>query len=336
VLFRSVVGISLRNLHDNTYGDQARLLREYRALVDRVRVQTNAPVVLGGAGFSLQPRRLLDELGADYGVVGEGEVAFPALIDALSNGRPTERLWSRPAPRFGSVARDLVDPRYYAHDGTVNLQSRRGCAFGCAYCGYPDIEGRKVRVRPVVDVADDVVAAAATPGVTHAFFVDSVFNVPAAHSHALCDAITARGSPLPWVCYASPAGLDDALVGAMARAGCVGAEIGTDTGTEAGLARLHKPFDLAAVRRTRAAFAAHGVADCHTFVLGAFDETPDEARRTLDFVDALDPAVAVFLVFREDREGGDGGGARHRDAILEALGAAAYAHPRWEIGRAHV
>lgn len=325
-----VVGIGLRNLHDNSYGQTERLLREYRALLQTVRGATDVPIVLGGAGFSLQPRRLLDTLGADYGVVGEGEAAFPALLVALRNGRPTQRLWSAPAARFGAVARDLLDPRYAATDGTVNLQSRRGCAFACAYCGYPDIEGHKLRLRPVDEVADELAAAAALPGITHGFFVDSVFNVPAAHTLALCEAITARGSPLPWVCYASPAGLDARLVLAMARAGCIGAEIGTDTGTDAGLARLKKPFDLDAVRRTRAAFADAGIADCHTFVLGAFDEDPDDAQRTMDFVHELDPDVAVFLVFREDREG-RADSAPHRAAILDRLATAAYAHPRWSV-----
>lgn len=326
-----VVGIGIRNLSDNTYRNDGHVLLEAEALMGTLRGATAAPIVLGGAGFSLQPRTLLERLGGDYGVVGEGEAAFPALLTALSEGRPEQRLWSVPATRFGAVARDLVDPRYYLQDGTDNVQSRRGCAFGCTYCGYPDLEGRKLRLRPVDEVADEVIERAAAPGVTHLFFVDSVFNVPAAHSLALCEAITARGAPIPWVCYASPAGLDGRLVAAMARAGCVGAEIGTDTGTQAGLARLRKPFTLDAVRRTRAAFQSEGLADCHTFVLGAFDETEDEVQRTLDFVDTLDPDVAVFLIYQEDREDLQGVGARHREGILRTVGDAARAHPRWVV-----
>jgi hypothetical protein len=326
-----VVGVGIRNLHDNAYKDGARLNAEYLAVIEVIRATTDAPIVLGGPGFSLRPAALLETLGADYGVVGEGEAAFPALLDALAGVRPERRLWQAQARAFGPAWRAAVDPRYLAHDGTINVQTRRGCAFGCAYCGYPEIEGRTVRVRPVEEVVADIVVGAAMPGVSHAFFVDSVFNVPANHTRALCQGLADAGRPLPWVCYASPAGLDARMVASMAAAGCVGAEIGTDTGTAAGLARLRKPFGLDEVRAARAAFQAEGVADCHTFVLGAFAEGPDEVRRTLDFVAALDPDVAVFLVFVEDRADAPEGHARHRDAILALLGEAAIAHPRWVV-----
>lgn len=350
-----VVGIGIRNLHTNAYDGTERLLDEYAAIVRVVRAATGATIVLGGAGFSLQPTTLLARLGADHGVVGEGERAFRALCDALARGQTPSRLVhgaavaasegvvrlrpSRIASDLDELprpARDLTDPRYFAFDGTANLQSKRGCAFQCTYCDYPDLEGRRVRVRAPDGVADELLELSRTPGVTHAFFVDSVFNVPPSHARAVCEAIVARGSPLPWVCYASPVALDDALVAAMARAGCVGAEIGTDTGSDAALRRLKKPFRLDDVLATRERFRRYDLLDCHTFVLGAHDEDEDEALETLRFVDQLDPDVAVFIVFMEDREeknvqlGGDGR-ARHRDAILRLLAREAPRRPGWVV-----
>ena len=72
--------------------------------------------------------------------------------------------------------------------------------------------------------------------------------------------------------------------------------------------------------------------DCHTFVLGALDETAEEVQETLDFVDRLDPDVAVFIVFMEDRETMTVHRARHRDAILRLL--ADEAPKRARVGRA--
>ena len=94
-------------------------------------------------------------------------------------------------------ARDLVDPRYYEFDGTDNLQTKRGCAFACAYCDYPDLEGRKVRVRDPDAIADEMLARSKVPGVTHMFFVDSVFNVPRSHALAVCDAIVDAATRCP-------------------------------------------------------------------------------------------------------------------------------------------
>ncbi len=348
-----VVGVGLRNLHTNAYDGMEGLLAEYCELVSWLRGMTNVPIVLGGAAYSLQPETLLERLGADYGVVGEGERAFRDVVDALARGaeppritraRATPpRLMKKPLTQKDRAwpmsdldelplpARDLVDVRYYAFDGTDNLQTKRGCAFACAYCDYPDLEGTKVRVRDPSAVADEMVARSRVPGVTHMFFVDSVFNVPRSHAIAVCDEIASRGNPVPWVCYASPVALDDDVVKAMSRAGCQGVEIGSDAGTPRMLARLNKPFTLEQIEAARARFRVHGIHDCHTFVLGAFDETADEVRQTLAFVEHLNPDVAVFIVFMEDREAMTVHRARHRDAILRLLSDEAPARPGWVV-----
>lgn len=350
-----VVGLGLRNLHDNSYASSEPLLAYYEGLARTVRATTRAPLVLGGAAVTLQPGALLERLGADHAVVGEGELPFRALLDALGRGAPTdrivrsavaarrlvqlgaarsERLPPPPAADLDALpppARDLIDPRYLEAEGTDAIQTKRGCAFRCTYCDYPDLEGRKVRMRDPERVADEMAERARASGVSHVFVVDSVFNVPRAHALAVCRALVRRGSPVPWVCYVTPASLDDELVQAMAEAGCVGAEIGTDSGSPRVLARLQKPFTLDDVRRARASFVRHGIADAHTFVLGAEGETPEETEETLAFVRALDPDVAVFVVFMEDREELGPHHASRRDELLAHLAREAAHHPGWVV-----
>jgi hypothetical protein len=348
-----VIGVGLRNLHTNAYDGMERLIAEYGQLVTWIRTASSAPIVLGGPAYSLQPETLLARLGGDYGVVGEGERVFRALVDDLAHGRSppkivragvapppllrTRRLHggaSWPGSDLDDLplpARDLVDPRYYAFDGTDNLQTKRGCAFACAYCDYPDLEGSKVRVRDPAAIADELAARAGVPGVTHMFFVDSVFNVPRSHAIAVCEEIERRGNPLPWVCYASPVSLDEEVVRAMARAGCQGVEIGSDSGTPRMLEQLKKPFSIEHIVSSHALFRAYDVRDCHTFVLGAMGESPEEVKETLAFVQCLDPDVAVFIVFMEDRETMTVGRARHRDAILALLAEEAPKHAGWVV-----
>ncbi len=354
-----VVGLGLRNLHDNAYASSERLLAYYEELARAIKAATSAPLVLGGSALTLRPHELLARLGADHAVVGEGEHAFRALVDALARGEradpihrssvadrrlvqiatrrgeaPATSVPPVPAAELDALpppARDLIDPRYFEHEGTDGVQTKRGCAFSCTYCDYPDLEGRKVRMRAPELVAEEIAERARVPGLDAVFIVDSVFNVPRAHALAVCEALERRGSPLPWVCYVTPASLDDELVAAMARAGCIGAEIGTDSGTPRVLERLNKPFTIDDVRRVRASFARHGIADAHTFVLGAEGETPEEAAETLAFVRELDPDIAVFVVFMEDREELDGEGAPHRAALLELLRREAPRQPGWIV-----
>src|SRR3954463_16823670 len=117
----------------------------------------------------------------------------------------------------------------------------------------------------------------------------------------------------------------------MARARCVGAEIGTDTGSENMLRRLKKPFRLADVEQARALFLRHDLLDCHTFVLGAEGETPEEARETLRFVDRLAPDVAVFIVFMEDREAMTPHRSAYRTELLDLLATEAPRRAGWVV-----
>ncbi|MCU0684081.1 MAG: cobalamin-dependent protein [Polyangiaceae bacterium] len=305
--------------------------RSMRALVDALargerparllRATPVAPASFAAPGSSAAPSSLAAPGSSAAPIslaVPSGRQAGAPLAQLTTLGRRAaargDDLDSLPPP-----ARDLVDVRYYELEGTDNVQTKRGCAFECAYCDYPDLEGRKVRTRDPEAVADEVLARSKVPGVNHIFFVDSVFNVPRSHALAICAALERRGSPLPWVCYGSPAAFDGELVAAMVRAGCQGVEIGSDAGSEAALARLRKPFGLEQIRRTRALFVEHGLLDCHTFVLGAFDESPAEVDETLAFIDELDPDVATFVVFMEDRESMSPHRALHREAILRRL-----------------
>lgn len=350
------IGLGLRNLHDNAYGDSEPILRGYDEVVRTLRQHSPAPIIVGGSAFSLRPHALMDRLAVDHGIVGEGERAFVTLLDDLTTGHRPGRLvgavetpnaplaWPRPHQRaphqlpqalvldeLAEPARDLLDPRYVAFDGTVNVQSKRGCAFQCTYCNYPDLEGRNVRSRAPERFADELLALSRIPGVTHAFVVDSVFNVPKTHARACCEALIARGAPLPWVCYVSPSGLDEDLLQALARAGCVGIEVGADSGNEAVLRRLRKPFGVGQLRKAHAATMRAGIRDCFTFVLGAEGETVDEVHATLELARSIEPDVAVFIVFVEDREERGIGRAGARTAILDLLAREAPRHPGWVV-----
>ena len=63
-----MVGLSLRNI-DNTNSEQTQsYVSYYIRLVNSIKSVTNAPVILGGSGFSLFARQIIDNSKADYGM----------------------------------------------------------------------------------------------------------------------------------------------------------------------------------------------------------------------------------------------------------------------------
>lgn len=339
-----LVGLGLRNLHDNSYTSSEPLLGYYESLVATIRAASRVPLVVGGAAVTLRPTSLLGRLEPDHLVLGEGEIAFRRIADQRARGEKPDRVVAAAAVMSrrrlaeqasdldgAAPARDLLDPRYFEEDGTDVVQTKRGCAFQCTYCDYPDLEGRKVRVRDPALVAREMIACASRPGVSHVFFVDAVFNVPRSHALAICRELRAQGSRVPWICYVTPAGLDDELAASMAAAGCIGVEIGTDAGSAATLERLKKPFGTDDVVCAQRALRAYGILDCHTFILGTRGETAEQTEETLRFADALDPGVAVFMTAVEDREARTIGHSSRRNEILTLLDREARARPRWVV-----
>ncbi len=72
-----LVGVSIRNIDNVDTLALRHFLPEVEEICRFVRQKSAAPLVLGGAGYSLFPRQLLDLLEADYGVVGEGSIWPP-------------------------------------------------------------------------------------------------------------------------------------------------------------------------------------------------------------------------------------------------------------------
>ena len=351
-----LVAIGLRNLQNMDYTSTTANLDQYRALVRTVREHSTAPIVLGGGGFSVAPADLMDQLGADFGIAGEGERAFARLVEELERPQPdlrsVERLLYRDggqlivngsAPDFivmdelAPPDRDLLPERYYTEYGIESLQTKRGCPLECSYCTYPLIEGRKGRMRDAERVADEFMRICARPGVEHLFIVDSVFNLPMRHAKAVCRSLIARGNATAWTSYVNPVAFDDELAGLMVRSGAAGMEIGSDSGCDEVLDRLRKGFRTDKIRRLSAIARAHGLKDCHSFILGTAGETLDDVERTLDFVEELDPFAALMLVWVDDKEVVNPGMAlerkRFRDEIYERIRRRAANQPRWSVPR---
>jgi radical SAM superfamily enzyme YgiQ (UPF0313 family) len=348
-----LIAVGMRNIQNADYSDSEAVLSYYDQVLRTIREHSAAPVVMGGGGFSVLPLELMRRFDLEYGVIGEGERAFAQLVSRLAAGDDETRdipgLLSRntgsppAAPRAFLDLREtlvpdrrFVDPRYFEFSGISSIQTKRGCSMKCDYCTYPAIEGRRIRRRAAEAVADewqDMLAA--HPAVDHVFIVDAVFNLPAAHARAVSESLIVRGLDRPWSCYLNPLQFDQELADVMARAGCSGVEIGSDSGTDAGLARLHKGFTTDDILRASRLCRNAGLKDCHSFVLGTRRETLGDVERSLDFIEALDPHSAIIMAYKDDREAVDeelsARMGEFRARVLDTVSRRAAAHAHWSV-----
>ena len=186
--------LSIRNIDNAAFPGVNKHFEEHLDIARVCKAATDAPLILGGSGFSLMPEAFIDYLGGDHGVVGEGENAVVELLTRLEEGVTPETYTHAPrvAPPFLPPDRDIFDADwYYANGGLANMQTQRGCQLKCIYCTYPLLEGHEVRATDPEAVVDEMEAIKAA-GIDHIFIVDAVFNRPESHAARICEEIIRR------------------------------------------------------------------------------------------------------------------------------------------------
>ena len=309
-----VVGISLRNLDSSSYPQNTSYIDDYKRLIDALRELTDAAIVLGGAGFTVMPATIMEYLGADVGVVGEGELAFPWVLEQLGAGTPlasTRQFTCQPVnggvcvtpvARIKSLDTTGIPMRrrfdmdaYYQRGGALNIQTKRGCYFECVFCSYPLIEGSTVRMRTARTVVDEMQAMRDEFHIRHWFFVDNIFNMPIRHAKEICEEIVARHLDVEWSGYLNPKFVDDELCRLMAASGCKAIEFGTDSGAPTMIENLKKEFGVEDLRKASALCHRYGLKFCHSLIFGGPGETHQTVTETIALMDELKPTAVIAL-----------------------------------------
>ena len=87
-----LVGLTFRNVDDCFWPSAQSFLPELNDTLEHLRKLTDSPLLLGGVGYSIFPRRLLEETGADFGIHGDGEAAIVALLRQLRGLRSFDQV----------------------------------------------------------------------------------------------------------------------------------------------------------------------------------------------------------------------------------------------------
>jgi radical SAM superfamily enzyme YgiQ (UPF0313 family) len=288
------VGISLRNVDDVLIRKQELFVGDIEALVKKIHGRWDCPVVLGGSGFSILPQELLELTTADFGIIGEGEAALPALIDALATGSPFDKISglvrrrddhaflsggpSSPTPMSLEPADrpPHIAAHYLRTGGMLNVQTQRGCSHRCCYCTYPLIEGTRHRARSPEAVVSDFEQLQSL-GARYAFIVDSVFNSSHSHVAEICEALIHRDCRIRWGCFLRPQNLTRELMELMARAGLTHIEFGSDSFSDEVLEEYEKDLTFDDIRLSNDLARAADIDLCHFVIAGG----PGETLRTL-------------------------------------------------------
>lgn len=301
-----LVLFSLRNIDNVTWPTSRSYLSGVKNLVELC--AGRVPTLVGGSGFSLMPREVLAYLGANFGVVGEGEELLPVLLEKIEAGESLAGLPGvvtqgcnvflppLPVEQISTPSRTLFDvTRYQREGGMANLQTKRGCPFTCVYCTYPLLEGRSMRLRPISDIIAEIRSLKTDFGVSYIYFVDDIFNYPPDFATELCQAMALEQFGINWSAFINPAFMSPRLLNAMQEAGCDALEYGTESGSPAMLKNLGKAFSVDDVRSASLLCRERGMDFAHYILFGGPGETRETVLESFDLMDELEPTAVIAM-----------------------------------------
>lgn len=283
-----IIGISVRNIDDQVSLKPRFLLDPVKAIIATCRQNSEAKIVLGGAGYSIFPGHALTYLAADMGIQGEGEQSFVTLLDRLKNDADLssipglyhiDRNIANPPDTFKKIDQNHFpqpDRHIFSLENTgdeiiwLPFQTRRGCPLNCSYCSTPLIEGNTTRKRSA-DPIIEALSGYASAGFDHFFFIDNTFNLPPGYAKDLCDQMIEAGLNITWRCILYPGKVDEELVDKMVKSGCVEVSLGMESGSDSILRKMNKQYSTADVSHASDMLKKGGIRRMGFLLLGGPD-----------------------------------------------------------------
>ncbi|MFH1942535.1 MAG: radical SAM protein [bacterium] len=176
---------------------------------------SNVPVILGGIYASLYPDHARGESGADWVVVGEGEIEGLRIVDEITGSR-SDMSGYRSIDDFPEPAYDLYDRL-----DSVALLTSRGCPFRCPFCAS-SLLSKTYKRRSPSRIVDEIVRLHGRMGVTEfAFYDDALLYEKDEHLVPILEEIVKRNLPIHFHTPngIQPGAVDDRLARLMAETG---------------------------------------------------------------------------------------------------------------------
>lgn len=284
----------------------------------------NVPIILGGPWPSANPEEALRTSGADFVIVGEGEAAFPQLLEAIDNRQSIKaircvvsRTQGKPEVQQACIltekelnalpfpAWELLDHELYAKKHSMPAVGRRkymaiitsrGCPYKCAYCFHA--MGNLYRKRDVQSILAELEELFFKYGFREFEVIDDCFNLDRDRMRNLLTEIQKRfrGIKLHF-----PNGLradilepEDAQL--FKKAGTVSAAFAIETASDRLQKMIRKNLNIDKALKAIDAFVDSGIYTTGAFMLGFPTETFEEAAKTVEFACRSKLHRAMFLV----------------------------------------
>lgn len=278
------------------------------------------PLVVGGPHVTAMPESLL-ERGADFAVIGEGEITMRELIECLTggtdikkvpglvfyeNGRlvyTSPRKHIEPLDQIPLPARHLLPMHMYrssiarsTRQPSHSMLVSRGCPGVCTFCSKKTF-GTMTRYFSVDRIVEEFFILRNKYGARDVAVWDDNFIANSDTVMAVCEQLKKRSFDLPWSVEARIDGVNRHTLSALKEAGCNFIAYGIESGSQRVLYYIRKGITKEEIVETICLTKEAGIPIRGYFMLGLPTETREEMEETVRFAIELDIELATFTLF---------------------------------------
>ena len=282
------------------------------------RLDSTVTIIVGGPHVTGCPQTALYD-SISYGIVGEGEEALLELLDTLEAGRDpshvgnliyrddtstkvnkmrpfVKTLDELPFPAWDLMnLDDYVDPAYFK-GRHLAIFSGRGCPYDCTFCASAVTWRRKLRLRSVENVMEEIRHIVNGLGVRNLMFWDDTFAADKKRAIAICNRIIEEELDISYTVQIRADACSDELIEALKDSGCAFAAIGVESGNEQILEKIGKREAKDQFRNTVSAMKRANLPTIASYIIGLPGDTHETIKETMEFALELDADQSKFMI----------------------------------------
>ncbi|QEE29003.1 B12-binding domain-containing radical SAM protein [Terriglobus albidus] len=292
-------------------------------IVELLRIAREAGwrTIVGGPEPGAYAKEYLDA-GAEFVVLGEGELTLEELMTAIRSGgldqvgkidglayledgelRQTapraqikcldDQPW--PARKMVNIQKYVDTWRTHHGKGSVNFITARGCAYRCQWCSH-QVYGNTHRRRDPLLVVDEVEWLLSEYQPDMVWVSDDVFTINHTWLRTYAAEMKRRGLRIPFECISRADRLNEEAMDLLAELGCFRVWIGSESGSQRILDSMQRGVKLDQVQRAVELSKTRGI-ESGMFLMWGYDgEELEDIEATIQHVSRTQPDIFFTTV----------------------------------------
>jgi len=266
----------------------------------------NIPVVWGGPITSLIPETVLKSGVVDFVVMGEGEITFLALINAVAGKTPLRAVDGLAFIENGEIIinqdrefADLADlpiidfkfvnpSKYFVENvgckKMLHIYASKGCVCRCAYCYNPYFSRGVWRPRPPAYFLEEIRYLVDNCGMDGVCFADDLLSPGSEYLAGFCEAIRQSGLRFIWGGELRADTCTRENLQSMYDTGCRWLYFGIESGVRERQNQIGKCLNLDKAKQTLTWCREIGIVTSASFIIGFPGQEADELMQTVTYM----------------------------------------------------